>query len=93
MKLKLILKAFSYLDNPKFQYHSIERGFCLFPNVKNLYAITQEVEEPLFYNRLFKELKKYLKERWCLPKSKRINRWKSFNIEMFFNNFLMNFND
>lgn len=82
-KLHLVETAFRELGIRKFTYHGIKRGFYLFPNVSNLKKVISENEEPDWYDRPFQMLAEYWKERWCVPRSTRVEGWKIFNQENF----------
>jgi hypothetical protein len=83
-KLRLVSTAFRLLKMPKFSFHNIRRGYYLFPVVKNLHNVIHENANPEYYDRPFGELFQYWRVRWCLPRSKRILRWRSFDCEAFF---------
>lgn len=83
-KLKLITRALSLLKLPKFSYHNIKRGYYLFSNVANLIEVINQDKEPIWYSRPFEELSEYWKARWCLPRSTRNTKWKSFCSDSFF---------
>ncbi|MHA1250776.1 MAG: Druantia anti-phage system protein DruA [Candidatus Helarchaeota archaeon] len=85
-KMRLIAKAFRFLKIPNFTYHNIKRGYYLFSNVKNLLGVIHNSEEPLWYNRPFSKLTDFWLKRWCIPRSNRIERWRSFDGEEFFQN-------
>jgi len=82
-KLHLINNAFRELGIAKFSNHGIKRGFYLFSNVTNLKQVITHNEKPNWYNRPFEDLTEYWKERWCVPRSKRVKKWKSFDQEKF----------
>ena len=82
-KLHLIDNAFRELGIAKFSNHGIKRGFYLFSNVSNLKKVITSNEKPVWYNRPFEDLTQYWKERWCIPRSDRIEKWKSFDQEKF----------
>ena len=82
-KLHLINNAFRELGIAKFSNHGIKRGFYLFSNVSNLKRVITNNEKPNWYNRPFEDLTEYWKERWCVPRSKRVTKWKSFDQEKF----------
>ncbi len=83
-KMKLMSKAFTHLGIPQYAYHNIKRGYYLFSNVKNLKDVIRNDSQPLWYNRPFSDLFDFWKERWCLPRSKRMNTWKNFDSDSFF---------
>ena len=85
-KLKLISLAFKYLDLPKFEYHGIQREFYLFPLVRNLKKVIKNGEKPDWFDRPFNKLVDYWKERWALPRAKRMSGWKEFNSWYFLKN-------
>ncbi len=83
-KLKLIGLALKHLGLSNFTYHGIKREFYLFPLVKNLKEVISKKEEPIWYDRPFERLVDYWKERWAIPRAKRVNRWMDFNKNNFF---------
>jgi len=83
-KLKLISNAFKHLKIPTFIYHNIKRGYYFFSNVKNLYEVIHNNSKPLWYDRPFIELFNFWKERWCIPRSYRIDTWRYFKTNSFF---------
>ncbi|NMC60685.1 MAG: DUF4338 domain-containing protein [Candidatus Methanofastidiosa archaeon] len=84
-KLKLIGQALRYLGLPNYSYHNIKRGYYIFSNAKNLHDVIKKDESPLWYDRPFEELSKYWIERWCIPRSERNKKWKSFDSKEFIN--------
>jgi hypothetical protein len=83
-KLRLIEMSFRYLKLNNFHYHNIKRGYYLFNNTRNLNDVIHKQQEPIWYDRAFSDLMKYWLQRWCLPRSYRINTWKKFDAESFF---------
>jgi len=83
-KLRLISLGLHYLGFSSFEYHGIKREFYLFPLVKNLRGVIQNGQKPLWVDRHFKKLVNYWKERWAIPRAKRISKWKDFNSNIFF---------
>lgn len=83
-KLKLISNAFKHLKIPTFIYHNIKRGYYFFSNVKNLYEVIHNNSKPLWYDRQFIELFNFWKERWCIPRSNRVDTWRYFKTNSFF---------
>ncbi len=83
-KMKLISKAFAHLGIPQYTYHNIKRGYYLFSNVENLKDIIHNNSQPVWYDRPFPDLFDFWKERWCIPRSKRIDAWKNFDTDSFF---------
>lgn len=85
-KIKLINEAFSRLRLPRFSYHGIKREFYIFPLVSNLGGVIHNDQSPLWYDRPFSELVEYWKNRWAIPRSKSLPRWKEFTSAEFLNN-------
>ncbi len=85
-KLKLLEKAFTMLDLPKYSYHNIQREFFIFPLAKNLMNVIAKDVQPRYFNRKLSDLTEYWKERWCLPRSKRFDDWKMFSSKKFISN-------
>lgn len=83
-KLRLISVSLNYLGLSKFQYHGIKREFYLFPLVKNLRDIIQKKRKPISFDRPFNRLANYWKERWAIPRSKRMLEWRDFRRDTFF---------
>lgn len=83
-KLRLITIALKYLGLYNYTYHGIKREFYLFPLVKNLMEVIHKGETPIWVNRPFGNLVDFWKERWAIPRAKRIFRWKTFDSKRFF---------
>ncbi|MCK4787234.1 MAG: DUF4338 domain-containing protein [Desulfobacteraceae bacterium] len=80
-KLRLVSAGFRELGIPSFECHGIKREFYLFPLVKNLQNVIRHGKRALHYNRPFRDLVDYWKERWALPRAERIPTWRDFTIE------------
>jgi hypothetical protein len=85
-KLTLISKAFNKLGISGLTFHNIKRGHYIFPHVHNLRKVIHENEKPYWYNRPFRELYDFWKQRWCLPRSLRTKVWKQFDSNIYFRN-------
>lgn len=85
-RIKLLSMAFRHLEIPNFTYHNLKREFFLFPLIENLIDVIAKKEEPIYYNRSFKDLELYWKNRWAIPRSERDNSWRTFDTEEFFRN-------
>lgn len=85
-KLKLISLGLKYLKLTKFEYHGIKRQFYLFPLVKNLKEVIHKKERPVWIDRPFNNLEAFWKERWAIPRAKRMPEWKNFKSNNFFKN-------
>jgi hypothetical protein len=83
-KMKLVDTAFRYLKIPTFLYHNIKRGYYFFPNIRNLHEVIHNNTEPSWYERSFIELFDFWMERWCIPRSNRIDAWRQFDADSFF---------
>jgi hypothetical protein len=84
-KIKLINEAFKRLELPKFSYHGIKREFYLFPLVNNLEGVIHGGQKPQWYDRPFSALADYWKERWAIPRSNNLPKWKEFKAQKLFN--------
>jgi len=84
-KLKLIDCALKRLGIPKYTYHNIQRGFYLFPLVKNIKEVIQKGEEPVWLNTSFTKILDHWKNRWALPRAKRFKKWKNSNSNDYVN--------
>lgn len=83
-KIRLISLGLHHLGLHSFEYHGIKREFYLFPLVKNLREVIQKRENPIWVDRPFNNLVDFWKERWAIPRAKRMPEWENFNS----NNFL-----
>jgi hypothetical protein len=83
-KLRLISRALSILGIPDFTRHGIQREVFIFPLVRNLKEVIHSGEEPIWIDRPFNNLVEFWKERWAIPRAKRIPRWKEFDCNKFF---------
>ena len=84
-KLELVTRAFNKLGIGSFTAHNIKRGHYVFENVSNLQNVIHKKEEPSWHNRPFKNMSEFWKERWCIPRSQRTQKWKQFSSEDYFN--------
>ncbi len=84
-KIKLFKKAFAYLGLKDFYTHGIRREVYLFPLARNLSNIIHKNKRPVWHDRPFRDIAEYWKERWALPRSKRMPKWKEFDSKEFFN--------
>lgn len=84
-KLELLRKAFKFLKISAYSYHNIKRGVYLFSNVENLRYVISENQKPKYYNRPFNNLANYWLERYCIPRSNRMDTYKHFNANDYFN--------
>jgi hypothetical protein len=83
-KLKLLSLGLSRLGLSSFECHGIKREFYLFPLAKNLKNVIHQSKRPLCFNRPFENLVDYWKERWAIPRAKRIPNWRIFQRHKFF---------
>jgi len=83
-KMSLITMAFKKLKISNYIFHNVKRGYYFFPNISNLNKVIHHDEEPDWYDRPFKDLSAFWKERWCIPRSKRMEKWKNFDPDNFF---------
>lgn len=85
-KRQLLNIAFRLVGLSSFEYHGIERGFYLFPHVRNLRDVIQDEASPDWYDRPFRELATYWKQRWGVPRAERVPRWRDFQANQFIEN-------
>lgn len=85
-KLKLLSIAFRRLGLREFHFHNIKREFFLIPLVHNLKGVIKNNERPEHVDHPFSCLVDYWKDRWALPRAKRIPEWRNFKVETFFGN-------
>lgn len=83
-RIKLLYQAFSRLKLPNYSQHQIQREYYLFNHVKNLENVIHKGKNAQYINRPFDELANFWKERWCLPRSSRIDTWKEFDPKSIF---------
>lgn len=84
-KIKLLNKAFSLLDLPTFSQHNIRREYFLFPLASNLKDVIANNISPRYYDRSFNNIFRFWLERWAIPRSKRVLKWKDFNSHEYIN--------
>jgi Druantia protein DruA len=84
-KLKLINRALRVLEIPNLSFHNIRRGYYFFPNVSNLQDVIHHKAKPNWLDRPFESLAKHWRDRWCIPRSKRVSSWVDFDSKGFFN--------
>jgi hypothetical protein len=75
-KLRLLRRVSQLLSLPDITFHSIRKGVYICEHVSNLLQVIHNNESPNWYNFSFEDLVAYWKERWCIPRNKRLNRWK-----------------
>jgi Druantia protein DruA len=85
-KLYLIKKATSKLGLTNYIFHNIKRSYYLIPNIANLDGVLHKKASPNYYNYTFEDISQYWKERWCIPRSERMNKWKLFTKNQFIEN-------
>jgi len=82
-KLRLIDQALRDLGFINGATHGIQRAVYLFPLVKNLFELIQKGKKPIWVKRDIKEMTKFWKKRWAMPRSKRNNQYLDFVAEEF----------
>ena len=83
-KLKLFRQSFAYLGLKGFHSHGIKREVYLFPLVKNLDEVIHKRKKPAWYDRSFDDVERFWKERWAVPRSRRMPGWQEFDSKKFF---------
>ena len=81
-KMRLLREGMKELniDYKKYGKHGIKRGFYVSPFASNFKELlNDQSQRPKLYNRNEKELFKFFRERYLLPRSQRDNRWKDFD--------------
>ncbi len=89
-KLNLIAHALRLLKISGYQYHNVQRGYYIFPHIKNLSDVIHKNKEPDYFHRSFVKLTSYWKERWAIPRDKRNENKEFFSVEGFIDNFIQN---
>ena len=84
-KVKFLRQSFQMLDLPGFHYHGIKREFFLFPLVKNLKEVINKSQKPIWNNYSLESMIDYWKERWGIPRTKRMPSWRDFSVKKYFN--------
>ena len=84
-KMRLLSKGLKILGLNGFDNHGIQREVFLFPLVYNLHDIIKHGKTPKYINRSFSDIILWWKNRYCIPRSKRITRWRLFDKEDYFN--------
>lgn len=87
-KLNLMANALRLLKIRNYQYHNIQRGYYIFPHVKNLAEVIHENCDPKYFIRPFNELTEFWRERWAIPRSKRKVQKMNFIADRYFENFV-----
>lgn len=83
-KLKLITDALRRLGLRRYKFHNVKRGYYIFHLVDNLEEIIHNGNSPNWEDRPFDDLVDFWLERWCIPRSERIDRWQEFNADEYF---------
>jgi hypothetical protein len=84
-KLRLINKATKKLGLSEYIFHNIKRSYYIIHNVDNLIDVIHNDSDPSYYNDKLEDLFQFWKKRWCIPRSKRIIKWKKYDKEGFLN--------
>lgn len=82
-KIKLLDTAFRLLNIPNYSFHNLRREFFLFPLASNLENVISNNDKPQYYNRSLNGLVSFWKNRWCIPRYLRYDKWEPFNPESF----------
>jgi hypothetical protein len=82
-KIKLFDIAFRLLKMPSFSNHNLRREFFIFPLVSNLKEVIHNNEQPNYYDRSLLDMTEFWKERWCLPRARKNDDWKSYDLNTF----------
>jgi hypothetical protein len=82
-KWQTMVRALERLDfPPDLLRHSVKREVFLFHLVDNLVAYMEGRDaEPVYRNLPFSELAAWWRERWLLPRAKRVNGWQEWRKE------------
>jgi len=91
-KLKLISMGLGMLGLREFEFHGIKREYYLFPHTRNLTAVIQRGQKPVWNNRPFEMMADYWMERWAIPRLERTGLWSRFNRNLYFRNTLRQIN-
>lgn len=78
-RIKLLYQAFSKLNLPNYSQHQIQREYYMFSHVENLFEVIHFGEKEEYKNLPFESLAEYWKQRWCLPRSQRMETWKEYD--------------
>ena len=78
-----ITRAMNMLNvNGRALKHGIQRQAWVIPLAENAWEYLGEQDyEPKYYNQGFEELSEWWKERWLLPRSKRVTDWRGWKKE------------
>lgn len=82
-KLRTIRKALSLLGFPQeLLKHGIQREVFAAPIMKNYQQfLLGDQKKPRYFDRELRMLSSFFKERWMIPRSKRVETWKEWKIE------------
>lgn len=81
-KLRLIDQSLPLLNFSSGANHGIERAVYLFPFVKNLENVIQKNKRPMWKKRSAEEMIDFWKDRWVLPRTRRLD-YKKFEVDRF----------
>ena len=71
--------------------HNVQREAFLFPLIENLQDYMEgRISEPVYRDLPFDELASWWKDRWLLPRSKRVLEWTTWKKETLINDLLFN---
>lgn len=83
-KMKILRMGFEKLGLPNYHRHGVAREFFLFSHVNNLKDVIQKKASPKWKDRSFIDLMEFWRERWLIPRAKRVKRYKNFNKYSYF---------
>lgn len=83
IKWQTMVRALDFIGfDSELLRHGIQREVFLFPLIRNLTAYLEGVEkEPQYYDVTFSELSNHWRQRWLLPRAKRVDSWHAWDKE------------
>lgn len=82
-KMRLINQSLKLLGFDDGANHGIKRAVYIFPLVENLMDVIQQNANPKWCHRTVKDLTRFWKDRWALPRINKDKKYLEFNGEIF----------
>ena len=82
-KMRLLSVGFKRLGLDGFTNHGLRREIYLFRLACNIRDVMRG-KPPIWHDRPFSDLAQFWLDRWCVPRSRRVDSWRNFRADDFF---------